>query len=186
MRTPLATMIVALMLLSPAEARQCVPDGPRVFADVPAEHPQCAEIESLYRDGLTAGCRVEESVSAPTGGEQEVEIVRYFCPGKAVTRGMAAAFSEHRDPFAQIEIDGRISINDHVANAERYAKGHYWVQFTRNITHCSIEEWSENWHGPGIDVRVSRLFPTIDTVEVETSRNGFLIDMAFNVRLHCR
>lgn len=145
----------------------------RVFVDVPYEHPMCVEIESLYRDGLTRGCRVED-------GE------RHFCPDQPLTRAMGAVFAEHRDAFAQISSTGRIQIGDHVANAERVETGIYWVQFRRDIQHCSREGWSHDRTGPGVRVKVRRLSPTIDTVLVETTVNEVRTDMWFNVRIHCR
>lgn len=158
----------------PAEPRGCVDiERERVFADVPFDHPLCVEIESMWRDGLTTGCRIEDGV-------------RYFCPGENLTRGMAAMFTEHRDPFAQIDREGRIVIGDHVASAERYSEGVYWVQFTRDIQRCSTEGWSQDRRGPGVEVDVSRLWGTIDTVVVETTNNSFPLDLKFNVRLHCR
>lgn len=175
----LFVIVSAVFALSaPASATRCTYEGPedntRVFADVPASHPLCVEIESLYRDGLTAGCRVEDDGA------------RYFCPGENLTRGMAAMFSEHRDPFAQINRDGKIEISDHVADSGRYDRGIYWVTFTRDVQFCSYEGWPHSLRGPAVTVDVSRLSPTIDTVIVETTFHGSPVDMDFNVRLHCR
>lgn len=169
----LALTLALFCACDPAEPRGCV-DGVRVFADVPNEHPFCVEIESMWRDGLTTGCRVEEDGT------------RYFCPGEALTRGMAAMFSEHRDPFAQLERDGKIDIGDHVVNAGRFDTGIYWVTFTRPVQFCSYEAWPHSLRGPNVRVDVSRLSPTIDTVLVETTNHGFPLDLKFNVRLHCR
>lgn len=176
MRTVFSTVITALLLVVgsvPVEARGCV-DGVRVFADVPNTHPLCVEIESLYRDGLTTGCRVDE------------DGLRYFCPNEPLTRTQGTMFAEHRDPFAQLDLTGRIWIGDHVVTAERFAKGHYWIQFSRDIQKCSREGWSHDYGGPNVEVRVRRLSPTIDTVEVFTTIHGVSRDMGFNVRLHCR
>lgn len=171
-------ILAALCLSAPADARPCVTesgdDSDRVFADVPSGHPFCVEIESLWRDGLTSGCRVEDDGT------------RYFCPDEAITRGMASMFAEHRDPFAQIDPVGRIDIGDHVRNAERYAKGVYWVQFARDIQRCSMEAWSQDYEGPGIRVDVDRLWGTVDTVVVEATNYGIPLDTGVNVRLHCR
>lgn len=176
MKTQLVSTLITLPLIlvaAPLEARGCV-DGTRVFADVPFDHPLCEEIESLYRDGLTSGCRVDDDGT------------RYFCPDTALTRSMAAAFSKHRDPFAQITFGGKISIGDHVAYSERVERGVYWVQFTRDIQICSMEAWSHDRRGPAITVKVGRLFASVDTVSVETFVYGLPTDMWFNVRLHCR
>ncbi len=51
--------------------------GEEVFADVPATSPDCAWIERLYRDGVTAGC----------GGGK-------FCPSSPVTRAQMARLLE--------------------------------------------------------------------------------------------
>lgn len=48
-----------------------------VFADVPANHPQAAFIEQLFRDGLTDGC-----ATSP----------RRYCPTETVTRAQMATF----------------------------------------------------------------------------------------------
>lgn len=169
----IAILISALAISAPLEARGCV-DGERIFADVPFDHPFCQEIESLYRDGMTSGCRVDEDGT------------RYFCPDAALTRDMAAAFVEHRDPFAQISPRGKFRISDHAAYAERVQRGVYWVQFTRDIQVCSMEAWSHDRHGPAVDVRVGRLFSSVDTVSVETFVFDLPTDMWFNVRLHCQ
>lgn len=174
MKTIITTIIILLVAAagSPADATRCV-DGVRVFADVLNAHPFCEEIESMYRDGLTSGCRVEN-------GE------RYFCPDAVVTRGLAAAFVQYRDPFAQINFDGRIMINDHVVDAMRVSEGVYHVQFSRDVQFCSREGWSQDFMSDALRVRVTRLSPTIDTVKVRTTLNGSPIDLRFNVRLHCR
>lgn len=169
-----AAITLALAVPALAGAGMCIdPEHRPVFADVPATHSFCAEIESLYRDGLTDGCRVEDGA-------------RYFCPGEPLTRAQAAAFSEPRDPFAQLDLTGRVWIGDHVVTAERFDKGHYWIQFSRDIQFCSREGWSHDYHGPDIDVRVKLLTGTVDVVEVFTTRHGQPIDMWFNVRLHCQ
>lgn len=177
MRTRCFVAMLALVLAIPAWAGAAFcPDFEldRVFADVPANHPFCAEIESLYRDGLTQGCRVEDDGT------------RYFCPNKPITRAASAAFAEHRNPFARLDESGRIHISDHVVNAERFAEGHYWVQFSRNIQGCSREAWAHRLDGSLVDVRVTRLGATVDTVEVLTFLGAQPWDMGFSVRVHCR
>lgn len=170
-----ATLAIALAVPALAGAANCAADHEvdRVFADVPVEHPLCDEIESLYRDGLTSGCRVEDGQL-------------YFCPSDPATRAQAAAFSEPRDPFAQLDMDGRIRIGDHVVNAERFARGHYWIQFSRDIQFCSREGWTRDRTGPEARAKVRLLNGTVDVVEVETTVNDQPLDLAFNVRLHCR
>lgn len=173
--TALAGGLLAVSTAS--SAKPCLPppvDPPRIFADVPFDHPFCEEIESLYRDGLTSGCRVEEDGT------------RYFCPDQALTRGMAAAFVEHRDPFALVTFDGKISIGDHVRDAERVSLGLYRVQFTRDIQRCAMEGWSQDRFGPGVQVHVVQWFADVDAVAVETTIDGAPTDMWFNVRIHCR
>lgn len=195
----LTTIIIALALwftaCDPAEPRGCADiEHDRVFADVPFDHPFCAEIESLYRDGITSGCRTEVKsveVSCPSGAPEdecqfEEIVTRYFCPEEPLTRAAGAAFAEHSDPFAQIDRDGRMQIGDHVVNAERFDKGHYWIQFGREVQRCSMEAWPHDREGPGVEVDVDHLSPTIDTVEVFTTVNGNPTDMWFSVRIHCR
>lgn len=176
--TILAALFAVLVNTGPAGATRCMFEGEednnRIFADVPASHPMCKEIESLYRDGMTNGCGVE-------GGEL------YFCPDEPLTRAAGAAFAEHRDPFAQVDRDGRIRISDHVLDSGYYEQGIYWIQFTRNIAPgCSMEGWSHDWRGPGVRVDVTLLWGTADTVLVETYVSGHPTDMWFNVRIHCR
>lgn len=171
--TTIALIVGLVATAMPAFAVQCV-DGFRVFADVPAEHPFCEEIESLYRDSLTSGCRIDEDGA------------RYFCPDEALTRGMAAAFVEHRDPFAQVTFDGKAAFGDHVADTERIALGLYRVRFTRDIQRCSMEGWPQDRLGVGVEVRVAQWFSDVDAVAVETIVNGVPKDMRFNVRIHCR
>lgn len=188
------TLAALFAACDPAEPRGCADERERVFADVPADHPLCEEIESLYRDGLTNGCASEVTsiravcVDDTDSGECHTEevVTRYFCPDDSLTRGMAAMFVEHRDPFAQLDRDGRIHIGDHVVTAERFTKGHYWIQFRRDIQRCSMEGWSHDYSGPNVEVDVDRLSPTIDTVEVFTTIHGVPRDMWFNVRIHCR
>lgn len=179
MRSVIGSLVIVVVFAagvlspSPSFARGCV-DGVRIFADVPGTHPLCAEIESLYRDGLTRGCGMDEDGNL------------LFCPADSLTRGAAAAFTRYRDPFAQVEHNGRLAINDHVVDADRVQTGVYYVQFSRDIQFCSREGWPHNFVSDAIRVRVTRLAPTIDTVMVETTFNGSPADMTFNVRLHCR
>lgn len=172
----LTTIIITLsigLFAAEAHARECV-DGDRIFADVPTGHPFCEEIESLYRDGLTSGCRVEDDGS------------RYFCPNEAMTRGMAAVFAGRRDLFAQVDPLGDVQFGDHVVGAERVQRGVYFVQFTRVIEGCSMEGWSPDLFSFEINVRVGRLHRSGNTVSVETQIDGQSVDAWFNVRLHCR
>jgi hypothetical protein len=50
---------------------------PSVFSDVPADHPYAAEIETLYANGMTAGC-----------GTNPLK----YCPDQVMNRGEAAVF----------------------------------------------------------------------------------------------
>lgn len=169
----LAIVLATLTFTLSANAMVCV-DGERVFADVPGEHLFCEEIESLYRDGMTTGCRADEDGTL------------YFCPDEPLTRAQGAVFAEHRDPFVFSDRDGRGWIMDHARDVERFDKGHYWIQFERDIQHCSMQAWPHDREGPGVEVDVDRLSPTIDTVEVFTTVDGHPTDMWFSVRIHCR
>lgn len=172
---PIVVLALALAVPAGGGAYPCPPiGGERVFADVPSGHPLCMEIESLFRDGLTSGCRVDEDGA------------RYFCPDDRLTRAQAAAFSEHRDPFAQVNRDGRVGIGDHVVTADRFDRGHYWIQFARNILDCAREAWSQDLSGPWVSVHARVLNGTVDVIEVETKLSNQPIDMEFNLRLHCR
>lgn len=171
--TTIALTAGLLAVGAPAGAKECV-DGERIFTDVPFDHPFCEEIESLYRDGLTSGCRVEDDGT------------RYFCPNEAMTRGMAAVFTERRDLFAQVDPLGDVQFGDHVVGAERVQRGVYFVQFTRVIEGCSMEGWSPDLFSFEINVRVGRLLRSGNTVSVETQIDGQSVDAWFNVRLHCR
>lgn len=156
----------------PSLATQCT-GGPRIFADVPREHPLCKEIESLFHDGITKGCKVEEDGT------------RYFCPDEPLTRAQGAAFAEHRDPFAQVDVDGKTLTNNHVLRSERVEQGVYFVQFTRTVwRRCSHEGWAQDFDDATVEV--DHLFGTTDTVVVMTRLDGDPADMRFNVRLHCR
>lgn len=174
MRTLILSIAALLAVPVAAEAAPCSdPEHNPIFADVPSTHPLCAQIESLYRDGVTSGCGLD-----PDG-------TRYFCPTAPLTRAAGAMFADHRDPFAQLDLTGRIQIGDHVVNAGRFDTGHYWVQFSRDVQRCSLEGWPHNHAGPALKVSVRRLFPTVNVVEVETTQGAFPLDMWFNVRLHC-
>lgn len=186
----LLTTAVLATATSPARATSCA-DGERVFADVPTEHPFCQEIESLYRDGLTSGCRVLIKISCPedtSAGDYECveEEVRYFCPNDPLTRAAGAAFAGRRDLFAQIGPLGDVQFGDHVVGAERFRRGVYLVQFKRNIEGCSREGWAPSIGSNDVRVRVGRLHRSDDTVSVETDIAGQPADVWFNVRLHCR
>lgn len=173
MRTLILSIAAMLAIPMAAEPATCSdPEHTPVFVDVPSVHPFCDEVESLYRDGLTSGCRLEGDA-------------RYFCPGDPATRAQAAAFAAPRDPFAQLDRDGRIWIADHVVIAERFSQGHYWIQFTRNIQFCSREGWPRDRTGDPVEVKVRLLNGTVDVVEVETTVHDQPLDLAFNVRLHC-
>lgn len=193
MRTTIAAIVIAMFASTAAEARGCV-DGERVFADVPAEHPFCEEIESLYRDGITQGCGTEVTSARVTcedgtdGGECYAEevVIRYFCPNESITRGMVAVFVQHRDPFAMVSYDGKLKIGDHVADVERLNQGLYAVRFTRDVQRCSIEAWSQYLHSSSVRVLAALAWGSVDTMEVETTVGGAPADIWFNLRLHCK
>lgn len=173
-----ALLTAGLMLAvgtAPAQARGCLDiQGERVFADVPYDHMFCAEIESLYRDQIVKGCGTNED------GEM------LFCPNEVITRGMMAAFVEHRDPFAQVSHDGKIKIGDHVADTSWVQQGQYEVKFTRDVQFCSIEAWPHSLTGPSIRVDAAMKWGLVDTMLVDTTYNRVPVDMDFNLRLHCR
>jgi hypothetical protein len=63
----------------PSPTASVTPDPGSTFADVPPDHPYYAEIETLFREGYTAGCGTDPLI---------------YCPEKIMDRAESAVFVE--------------------------------------------------------------------------------------------
>lgn len=166
------TLILSLAFSAVAGAETCEP-GERVFADVPEDHPLCAEIEGLYRSGGTSGCRVDDDGTL------------YYCPDATPNRAQMAAFARgSSNPWAKVSIDGELVGGEGALNAERIQDGVYIVGFELDVTDCAVVA-NQRGASPRVAL-VGRLDFSGRTVMVVTyGDGGAFADSAFDIVTGC-